>query len=67
MVTKKTFIAASLGINYELWFNYNLAVGLHNDLLMESFNVETKPGGAILKREFLLVSTLVALYKPAKH
>ncbi|MGE5108858.1 MAG: hypothetical protein ACM3H8_15045 [Sphingobacteriales bacterium] len=34
---------------------------------MESFNVETKPGGAILKREFLLVSALVALYKPAKH
>ncbi|MBD0283963.1 MAG: hypothetical protein ICV51_04205 [Flavisolibacter sp.] len=64
---KKTFIVASLGVNYELWLNRKWAVGLHNDLLMQSFNIENKPDGAIIKREFPVVTALVGVYKPWRH
>lgn len=65
--SKHTFIAASLGVNYELWFNNHWAVGLHNDITMQSFNVEKKEDNKIIAREFPVLSTLVAVYKPGKH
>src|SRR6476661_3084135 len=59
---KRTFIAASIGANYEYWFNSKWAVGLHNDLVMQSFHVEQKADGAVTKREFPLLATLVGVY-----
>ena len=64
---KKSFVAASIGANYEFWFNSQWAVGLHNDLVMQSFNVEQKTNGAVTKREYPLLTTLVGIYKPWEH
>lgn len=64
---KKTFIAASIGANYELWFNSRWAVGLHTDLTMQSFTIEAKADEAFVKKEFPLLTSLVAVYKPARH
>lgn len=65
--SKHIFIAASLGVNYELWFNSHWAIGLHNDITMQSFNIERKSDNEIIAREFPVLSALVAVYKPAKH
>jgi hypothetical protein len=65
--SKRIFVAASLGANYELWFNSHWAVGLHNDITMQSFNIERKATKEIVAREFPVLSTLVAIYKPGKH
>lgn len=65
--TKRVFVAASLGFNYELWFNSRWAVGLHNDIAMQSFNVERKQTAEVIAREYPILTTLVAVYKPAKH
>lgn len=65
--SKRVFIAASLGVNYELWFNQHWAVGLHNDITMQSFNVERKNTDEVIAREFPVLTTLVGIYKPAKH
>lgn len=65
--TKRVFIAASLGVNYELWFNKHWAVGLHNDITMQSFNVKRKDNDEIIAREFPILSTITAIYKPGKH
>jgi hypothetical protein len=64
---KKTFTAASVGANYEYWFNSKWAVGLHNDLVMQTFHVEQKADGAVTKREYPLLATLVGIYKPREH
>jgi hypothetical protein len=64
---KRVFIAASLGVNYELWFNRHWAVGLHNDITMQSFNIERKDNDKIIAREFPILSTIVAIYKPGKR
>ncbi len=64
---KKTFTAASLGLNYELWFNSSWAIGLHNDITMESFRAEDKGDGNIAEKEFPVLTSVVAMYKPWKH
>ena len=65
--SKHIFIAASIGVNYELWFNSHWAIGLHNDITMQSFNVEKKSDDEVIAREFPVLSTIVAVYKPGKH
>lgn len=64
--SKRIFIAASLGLNYEWWFNNKWAVGLHNDITMQSFNVERKSSEEIIAREFPILTTLVVVCKPVK-
>ncbi|MDX2046860.1 MAG: hypothetical protein SFU87_08740 [Chitinophagaceae bacterium] len=66
-VKKQIFIAPVLGVNYELWFNRKWAVGLHNDFTMETFNVKKSSGSEIIERDYPVLITLVALYKPVKH
>ena len=65
--TKRTFIAATIGLNYDLWFNEKWAVGLHNDFTTTSFNIEETEKGEIVAREYPLLTSLVVIYKPFKH
>jgi hypothetical protein len=64
---KKTFIAASLGLNYEFWFNGKWAIGFHNDITMQSIHVNDEASGKTIERELPVLSSLVAAYKPWKH
>lgn len=64
---KTIFITPTLGLNYELWFNEKWAVGLHNDFIMQSFNIENADNKPAIKREFPVLTALVGIFKPCKH
>lgn len=64
---KRTFVAASLGVNYEVWLNRRWGVGLHNDITMQSFNIEKNSGEEIISRDFPVLATMVVVYKPFNH
>jgi hypothetical protein len=64
---KHAFIAPTIGFNYELWFNKKWAIGLHNDFILQSFNIENEDGKPAIKREYPILTTLVGIYKPGKH
>lgn len=64
---KNVFMTPTLGLNYELWFNKKWAVGIHNDFIMTSFNIEEDNGKPSIKREFPILSAIVGVYKPGKH
>lgn len=55
-------VIPSWGLDVEYWFNERIAIGLHNDIEIQSFLIE-KDGDEVLEREFPLVLTLDALYK----
>lgn len=57
----------SWGLDLEYWFNHKWGIGLHNDLEIETFLVEQEGHEEILTREYPLVLTLDALYKPWKQ
>lgn len=61
------FIAPTIGFNYELWLNEKWAVGLHNDFIIQSFNIENENSKPHIKREYPILSALVAVYKPGNH
>jgi hypothetical protein len=64
---KKTFIAASLGLNYELWLNNKWAIGLHNDFTIRSMQTEDNAGKTAIERELPALISLVGVYKPWEH
>jgi hypothetical protein len=64
---KHAFIVPTVGLNYELWFNKKWAIGLHNDFIIQSFNIENEDGKPAIKREYPILTTLVGIYKPGKH
>jgi hypothetical protein len=64
---KRMFVAASLGVNYEVWLNRRWGVGLHNDITMQSFNIEKRSGEEIVSRDFPVLATLAMVYKPFNH
>ena len=57
----------SWGLDLEYWFNHKWGAGLHNDLEIETFLVEHEGHEEVLTREYPLVITLDALYKPWKQ
>ena len=57
----------SWGIDLEYWFNHKWGAGLHNDIEIETFLVEHEGHEEVLTREYPLVLTLDALYKPWKQ
>jgi hypothetical protein len=64
---KVAFIAPTIGLNYELWFNNKWAVGLHNDFIVQAFNIETEYDKPVIQREYPILSTVVGIFKPGKH
>lgn len=64
---KHHFVAATIGLNYELWFNKKWALASYNDISMQSFTIEQKPEGEDVSREYPLLITLVGIYKPGNH
>lgn len=62
----EVLILPTLGFDVEYWFNPRWAIGLHNDIELESFEVETEAGD-LVKRKTPLVFTLDAIWKPKQH
>lgn len=58
----KSTVMSSLGLDVEYWFNERIAIGLHNDMEIATFLIETGDG-EVQERKFPLVLTLDAVYK----
>ena len=70
---KKWLALPSIGLNYNYKFHPRWALGLHNDIIIEDFQVEEhlRSGGgnenSILVRSYPVASAVVASYKPGEH
>lgn len=61
----KGMLIPSWGLDYEYWFNATWGLGLHTDLELQTFIIEHS-GEELLERDYPLVLTVDALYKPWK-
>lgn len=69
---KKWQAFPSIGINYNYKFHPKWALGLHNDIVIEDYEVEEhlRSGGGdnkTLKRSYPVATAVVGSYKPGKH
>jgi hypothetical protein len=62
----KTVIVPTFGLDLEYWINEKWGLGFHNDLELETFEIE-KEHELFVEKEFPLVLTFDALYKFKKH
>lgn len=62
----KWLALASWSLNYDYWFSDKLAIGLQNDLILESFIIE-HGDEELLERSYPIASVPVLLYKPGKR
>lgn len=58
----QTVIVPSFGLDLEYWFNEKWGIGFHNDLELETFEIETDDK-KFIEKEYPLVLTFDALYK----
>ncbi len=56
----------SWSFNFDYWLSDKWAIGLQNDLILESFKIEDHEG-EIIERSYPWAMVPVALYKPGKH
>lgn len=61
-----TLFIPSWGLDLEYWFNEHWAIGLHNDLELETFEVE-RNNNEFIRRQFPVVVTADALWMPTKR
>jgi len=61
--SQEYLVIPSWGLDLEYWFNQTWGIGLHNDLEIQEFIIE-KEQDEFLERDYPLVLTLDALYKP---
>lgn len=59
-------ILPTIGLDIEYWFNHKWAIGLHNDIELESFEVETEEG-VFVNRKTPIVFTLDTIWRPKKN
>lgn len=63
---KKVLALASWGIDYNYHLSPKWAVGLHTDIIIESFKVE-EHDGEIIERSYPIAPALMGIYKPSHH
>ncbi len=65
---KREYLAApSFGINYNYYINEKWAIGLHNDIIIESFLIEnSSENSEVLERELPFSNSIMATYKMTK-
>ncbi len=63
---RETVVLPSIGFDIEYWFSSSFSLGLHNDIELLVFEVENE-GSMIVEREFPLLITLDAIWKPFPH
>lgn len=64
--TKKSIAVPSLGFDYNYWFQNKWAVGLHTDLIAESFKIENN-GGVLMERSTPFAVVPAISFKPKRH
>lgn len=63
---KNAFSVPSWALNYNYAFNEKWEIGLHNDIIIENFQVESTSGGEIIERKKPITSVIVGIYKITK-
>jgi hypothetical protein len=63
---KNAFSEPSWALNYNYAFNEKWELGLHNDIIIENFQVEKTSGGKIIERKKPITSVIVGGYKITK-
>lgn len=64
----KWIAAPSFCVNYNYNFNHKWSLGLHNDIIIETIDLEhTHEGGDGIKRERPISMAIMATYKPLEH
>ena len=67
---KQWQVLPSFGVNYNYWFNEKWSIGLHTDIIIETYEVERHlESGSIevLERETPIAPALMIGYKPHEH
>lgn len=65
---KNLIAAPSLCLNYNYNFNHKWAIGLHNDIIIETIDLEhTNEGGDGITRERPISMAIMGSYKPTEH
>lgn len=62
---RELLVLPSIGLDIEYWFSERFGIGMHNDIELESFEVE-KEEAEIIERAFPFVLTLDGLFKIGK-
>ena len=65
IASEKHFFIPSWGLDVEFWFNESFAIGIHNDIELQTFLIEHQ-NEMDLEREYPLVITLDAIFKAWK-
>ena len=53
-------------LNYDYWLSNKWALGLQNDIVLESFFIESDDS-ELIERSYPISSVPIAIYKPGKH
>lgn len=66
---QKWLALPSLGFDYDFWWNPKWGAGLHSDIVIENFEVETdlSSDDVVIKRSKPLASAAMLCYKPWRH
>jgi hypothetical protein len=65
---KQSLSLPSWGVNYNYLISKNWSLGIHTDIIVEDFKVEsTFKNNSVIERSYPIASALVASYKPGKH
>lgn len=56
----------SFALNYDFWLSNKWAIGLQNDLILESFIIESHDE-ELIERSYPLATVPVLMFKPGKH
>ncbi|EDM34726.1 hypothetical protein PBAL39_14254 [Pedobacter sp. BAL39] len=62
--------SAAWALDADYWISNHLALGIHNDIILENFIIEEHLGNneyALLEREYPIAVVAVILYKPWHH
>ena len=57
------YIVPTWGINYDYWFTSRCAIGLHNDIELQEFEINVDED--VIERSYPVASCLVGLFKPS--
>jgi hypothetical protein len=61
------FIVPTWAINYDYWFTSKFGLGLHNDLVLQQYKIETEDDNTVVERSFPIAVTLTGLYKASEQ
>ncbi len=63
----KWFVVPSWGLDYNYWLSSHVAIGLHGDMMLESFKVKGEEKGSAVERNRPIAIVPVAVFKPKEH